>query len=106
MNVYLTSTGVVSPIGLDAGENFKSLALGAGGIRLSPIYNVMTGDISLSNEQIVKRLDLPAANYSRTTLLAIMAAREAWRGSKHDPLIRTGLLSATSIGGLARSEKS
>jgi 3-oxoacyl-(acyl-carrier-protein) synthase len=106
VNVYVTSIGIVSPIGLDAGENFKSLALGRGGIRLSAVYNVMTGDVTLSNEQIVRQLDLPAADYSRTALLALIAAREAWGGSKHDPLIRTGLISATSIGGLDRSEKS
>ncbi len=64
----------------------------------------MLGEVSLTNEQIVHRFALSDDDYSRTTLLALHAAHEAWQNKEHHHGIRTGLISATSAGGLDRME--
>ena len=105
MNIFVTGIGVVSAIGLDAGENLHSLKSGITGIRKSPVYNLMLGEVKLSNEQIMQQLDLPKEDFSRTTLLSLMAAKEAWGKNKKMSDIRTGIISSTSVGGLDRTEK-
>lgn len=105
MKIYVTGIGVVSAIGLDAEENLRSLKSGVGGIRRSSIYNLMLGEVKLTNEEITQRFSLPDIDYSRTTLLSLIAAKEAWQNNQGHENIRTGLLSATSIGGLDRTEK-
>ena len=105
MNIFVTGIGVVSAVGLDAGENLHSLKSGVTGIRKSPVYNLMLGEVKLSNEQIMQQLDLPHEDFSRTTLLSLMAAKEAWGRNKKMSDIRTGIISSTSVGGLDRTEK-
>lgn len=105
MKIFVTGIGVVSAIGLNAAENFHSLQSGVTGISRSVDYNLMLGEVKLSNEQIIQMLDLPNEDFSRTTLMALLAAKEAWGNNKQDSKIRSGLISATSIGGLDRTEK-
>lgn len=105
MNIFITGIGVVSAIGLDAGENLHSLKSGVSGIRKSPVYNLMLGEVKLSNELMMQQLDLPHEDFSRTTLLSLMAAKEAWGRNKKMSNIRTGIISSTSVGGLDRTEK-
>ena len=105
MKIFVTGIGVVSAIGLDAEENLRSLKSGITGISKSSIHNLMLGAVKLSNEQIVQMLDLPDEDFSRTTLLALPAAKEAWGNNKHHHKIRSGLISSTSVGGMDRTEK-
>lgn len=105
MKIYVTGIGVVSAIGLNAEENFLSLQSGVTGISKSPEHNVMLAEIKLTNKQIIQKLELPDEDFSRTTLLALLAAKEAWGNNKIHSNIRTGLISSTSIGGLDRTEK-
>ena len=46
-----------------------------------------------------------ATPISRTSLLGIVAAKEAWGNNQHHQDIRTGLISSTSVGGMDNSEK-
>lgn len=105
MKILVTGIGVVSAIGLDAGENLRSLKALATGIRKSVSYNLMIGEVSLTDEQIIQKLELPGEDFSRTTLLSILAAREAWGANQVQQNIRTGIVSATSVGGMDRTEK-
>lgn len=105
MNIYITSIGVVSAIGLNAEENLHSLKILRSGISRSPVNGLMLGTVPLSNDQIITQLALPSLDYSRTTLLGLLAAKEAWRSSRIDSRIRTGLISSTSVGGMDRSER-
>lgn len=104
MKIFVTGIGVISAIGLNAEENFHSIQTLHTGISKSSRYNLMVGEVSLSNEQLIQQLNLPCADYSRTTLLALHAAKEAWGKNKIDSRIRTGLISSTSVGGLDRTE--
>ena len=105
MKVFVTGIGIVSAIGLNADENFHSLKSHVSGINWSPVYNLMLGEVKLSNEQIIQLLDLPNEDFSRTTLLSLLAAKEAWGKNKILGDVRTGIISSTSVGGLDRIEK-
>jgi 3-oxoacyl-[acyl-carrier-protein] synthase-1 len=105
VKIFVTGIGVVSAVGLNAGENLCSLKSGVTGINKSIIHNLMLGEVKLSDEQIIQMLDLPNEDFSRTTLLALLAAKEAWGNNKHHNIIRSGLISSTSVGGLDRTEK-
>jgi 3-oxoacyl-(acyl-carrier-protein) synthase len=105
VKIFVTGIGVVSAIGLNAEENLRSLKSRSTGISKSPDYNLMLAEVKLSNEEIIRMLDLPDKDFSRTTLLSLLAAKEAWGNNKIQNNIRTGLISATSIGGLDRTEK-
>lgn len=105
MKIFVTGIGVVSAIGLNAEENLHSLKSRITGISQSTDHNLMIGEVKLSNEQIIQLLGLPNEDFSRTTLLSLLAAKEAWGNNKRQDNIRTGLISSTSIGGLDRTEK-
>ncbi len=105
MKIFVTAIGIVSAIGLSAEENHCSLKAGITGIARSPKYNVMLGEVKLTNEEIIALLDLPGEDFSRTTLLSLLAAKEAWGNNKIASDIRTGLISSTSVGGLDRTEE-
>ena len=105
MKIFITGIGVVSAIGLNAEENLHSIKSLITGLNKSGTYNLMLGEVKLSNEQLIQKLNLPNEDYSRTTLLALFAAKEAWGTNKTDTRIRTGFISSTSVGGLDRTEK-
>lgn len=105
MNIFVTGIGVLSAIGLNAEENLQSLKAGKTGISRLPDHHVMFGKVKLSDEEIIKQFDLPPYDYSRTSLLGLVAAREAWGENMQHPQIRSGIISATSIGGLDRMEQ-
>jgi 3-oxoacyl-[acyl-carrier-protein] synthase-1 len=105
MKIFVTGIGVVSAIGINAEENLLSLNSGVTGISRSSDHDLMLAEVKLTNEQIIRKLDLPDKDFSRTTLLALLAAKEAWGNNKSHSNVRTGLISSTSIGGLDRTEK-
>jgi 3-oxoacyl-(acyl-carrier-protein) synthase len=108
MNIYITGTGIISAIGLNVQENYQSLKNKTTGI--APIYflnykeKLLVGEVKLSNEMLVNHLDVTTP-ISRTSLLGIVAAKEAWGNNQHHQNIRTGLISSTSVGGMDNSEK-
>lgn len=105
MKIFVTGIGVVSAVGLHAEENLLSLKSRVTGISKSSDYNLFLGEVKLTNEQIIQLLDLPKEDFSRTTLLSLIAAKEAWGKNKIQENVRTGLISSTSVGGIDRIEK-
>ena len=105
MKIFVTGIGVVSAIGIDAEENLQSLKSGVSGISSSADLDLMIGEVQLTNEAIIDKLDLPEEDFSRTSLLGIVAAKEAWGKNQSCEHVRTGLISATSVGGMDRIEK-
>ncbi len=105
MRIFITGIGVVSAIGTDVEENLRALKSSTTGISRSVDLGIMLGEVKLSNEAIFKKFKLPEVDFSRTCLLAIVAAKEAWGNNKNHEQIRSGLISATSAGGLDRMEK-
>ncbi len=112
--VAITGMGIISSIGNTVEENFQSLIDKKPGIarikKIDTIHQdtIKVGEINFSNEELIKILDLPDSNnYSRTALLAEIAAKEAVKNAHIRDIqkYRTGLISATSVGGMDMTEK-
>jgi len=107
MNIYITGMGVISAIGLNVQENYQSLKDKKTGIEPIRFLNykepLLVGEVKLSNESLISQLNVTSP-ISRTSLLGLMAAKEAWGKNQQNKLIRTGIISSTSVGGMDNSE--
>lgn len=112
--VAITGMGIISSIGNTVEENFLALTQGKPGI--SDIENIDTvhknvikvGEIKKTNQQLVEELGLPADNnFSRTAMLGVIAARQAVADAGITDVneYNTGLISATSVGGMDMTER-
>lgn len=112
--VAITGMGIISSIGNTVEENFQSLIDKKPGIsRIKKIDTIhrdemKVGEIGFSNDELIHILNLPESNnYSRTALLAEIAAKEAVKNSNIKDInkYKTGLISATSVGGMDMTEQ-
>lgn len=110
--VYITGIGSITAIGNNVDQILNSLINsrhGVGTIRkvvttLNKIFPV--AEIDLSNDELCELLNLKKNNNTRTTLLGMLAAREAVANSGIDvKSMKTAVISATSVGGMDKSEK-
>lgn len=112
--VAITGMGIISAIGNTVEENYVSLVNNTIGI--STIENISTvhsgeikvGEIKKTNQQLVDELQLlPDNNFSRTAMLGTIAAKQAVKNAKITSIneCRTGLISATSVGGMDMTER-
>ena len=111
--VAITGMGIISAIGTTLEENRKSLLSSQSGIGELTLINtkqvcqIKVGEIKWTNEQLMDQLYLPQDNnFTRTALLGLVAAREAVKNSgiSLDASIETGFISATSVGGMDKTE--
>lgn len=114
--IWITGLGVACSIGLNVEESLDALVSGRRGI--GPIEILETihkdsfklGEIKLTNLQMLEMLELPTSRYAlytRTSLIGMIAAREALRSSGidlSDGLV-TAMVSATTVGGMDKTEK-
>ncbi|MBK0369533.1 beta-ketoacyl-[acyl-carrier-protein] synthase family protein [Flavobacterium agrisoli] len=111
--VAITGMGIISSIGNSVEENYMSLIENKIGI--SRIENIRTvhadviqvGEIKKTNEELVAELQLSENNnFSRTALIGTLAAKEAVKNAGISSIneCRTGLISATSVGGMDMTE--
>jgi len=112
--VAITGMGIISAIGDNVAENYNALIEGRKGIsRISKIDTVhkdaiMVGEIEASNQELVNQLGLPSENnYCRTAMLGAIAAKQSIADAKISDIkkYKTGLISATSVGGMDMTEK-
>ncbi|RRJ94006.1 beta-ketoacyl-[acyl-carrier-protein] synthase family protein [Flavobacterium macacae] len=112
--VAITGMGIISAIGNSVEENLNALLSGVSGI--STIENIDTnhrnsikvGEIKMTNLELSRLLDLPEDNnFSRTALLGLYAAKQAVKnaGIENSNEYKTGLISATSVGGMDMTER-
>jgi 3-oxoacyl-[acyl-carrier-protein] synthase-1 len=106
--------GIISAIGNNVAENYAALIEGRKGIsRVSKIDTVhrdeiMVGEIDFTNSELEAQLALsPDNNYSRTALLGAIAAKQAVADAQISNInkYRTGIISATSVGGMDMTER-
>ena len=112
--VAITGMGIISSIGNSVEENYISLIENKIGI--SKIQNIPTvhadvikvGEIKKTNEELVAELQLSENNnFSRTAMIGTLAAKQAVENAGITSIneFRTGLISATSVGGMDMTEK-
>lgn len=114
MKVAITGMGIISAIGNTVEENYNALISGKMGVSeieyIDTVHKdvIKVGEIKYTNQQLAQQLQLPADNnYSRTAMLATIAAKQAVENSKIKDIneYKTGLISATSVGGMDMTER-
>ena len=106
MDIFITGYGTISSIGKNVEETYASLLAGKSGIKQgvkAHTKRFKVGEIDLSNDELMSTFGLKTKG-SRTALLGMVAAKEAFKGHELSNEIRTGLISGTSVGGMDISE--
>ncbi len=108
MKIAVSGIGVVSALGIGVGRNIEALQRSRSGIVDSPRLlathlRVPVGEVSASDDELAAMLGV-GAHVSRTALLGMLAAWEALDMAGPAEELRTGLVSATSVGGMDRTE--
>lgn len=112
--VAITGMGIISAIGNSVDENLKALLNGETAItRIDNIPTVhasimKVGEIKKSNAELVAELGLsPENNFSRTAMIGAIAAKQAVKNAGITSIneYRTGLVSASSVGGMDMTEQ-
>jgi 3-oxoacyl-(acyl-carrier-protein) synthase len=109
--VYIAGLGAISGIGNDVAENFRALQEGRAGLSAIRYLDTVhkntfpSGEVKSSNEELAERCGWMGSD-SRTAMLGYLAAREALddAGINGSVAYRTGLISATSVGGMDLTE--
>jgi 3-oxoacyl-(acyl-carrier-protein) synthase len=114
--VVVTGIGMISSIGKNIDETLESLKNLESGIGPISILNtnykglIPAGEIHLTNDQLSELAGQKIPQIvTRTTLLGLIAAREAYRSAGIEPGlytgVKTGVVSATTVGGMDQTEK-
>ncbi|WP_283420453.1 beta-ketoacyl-[acyl-carrier-protein] synthase family protein [Chryseobacterium profundimaris] len=112
--IAITGMGIISSIGNNVEENLQSLMSGKHGISDIELFEtrhagkIKTGEIKLSNAELIEKLHLKdVKNATRTALLGMIAAKEAVENAAITDIngYKTGLISSTSVGGMDMTEK-
>ncbi len=112
--VYITGIGIICAIGNNVAETFDSLLACRSGIgaitRLTTLHKgiIPMAEVKKTTEELLGLAGHPGStSFTRTTLLGMHAAREAIDSAGIGEINRynTGFISATTVGGMDRSEK-
>ncbi len=107
--IKISGIGIVSALGVGVQRNLEALRAGQSGLGCVSLFktnhHVPVGEVKLSNGALKERLGLPEnATFSRTALLGMLAAKEAFDDAQIATNQRIGLVSATSVGGMDLTE--
>lgn len=111
--VFITGAGLVTALGVGKAANLTALLAGntgIGGIQfLQTIHKgtIPVGEVKHSDAELLALCGLAQSNnqYTRTTLLGLLAAKEAMQQAEvGTQKVRTGFISATSVGGMGSTE--
>lgn len=110
MRILITGMGLVTSIGNNVEENLTSLINGKCGI--TPVEGIenmrrpfLGGQVKLTSNQLKETLGIQdVKDLHRSTILGLMAAKEAWGERVDDPTIRTGVINGTTVGGINLSD--
>ena len=110
--VFVAGTGVISAIGNNVAECLDALENGRTGMGDMHYFNSLhkgkfpVAEVKLSNDDLATLAGLPISK-SRTALLSMIAAKEALAdaGIQNIATLRTGFISANSVGGMDKTEQ-
>ena len=110
--VFVAGLGAITAIGNNTGEclaSFEKERPGMGGALYLDTFrrqHLPVAEVKLSNEELSVRSGLDS-RFSRTALLSVIAAKEALEDADigHFPSLRTGFISANTVGGMDKSEQ-
>lgn len=110
--VFIAGAGVVSAIGKNVVECLEALKNNRTGVGNMHFFDsvhrkkIPVAEVKFSNNELAQLSGLPNTK-SRTALLSLLAAKEALSdaGIENRDDIRTGFVSANSVGGMDKTEK-
>ncbi len=111
--VYVTGIGMISSIGNSVQACLESLIQNKSGLDHIKFFETLhqgiipVCEVKLSNEGLLNLMNRNTArHYTRTALLGMIAAEEALKDASLSPdeIKKAGLISATSVGGMDKSE--
>lgn len=111
--VYVTGSGIISSIGRDVEETWQSVEKGRSGVgQITYLTTNHQGElpaaeVKLTDQELASDLpECPSKPLTRTSLLGMIAARQALTnaGLLETKLTNTGLVSATTVGGMGATE--
>jgi len=110
--IAITGLGIVSALGMNVQENLDSLIQKKSGIGqmefIKSIHQaeLPVGEIKKTDQQLAEYLNIPyQRTLTRTTILAMIAAKEAWLDSGNKNQEKSGIISATTVAGMRTSEE-
>jgi 3-oxoacyl-(acyl-carrier-protein) synthase len=113
--IVVTGIGIISAIGNTVAENHMALKAEKNGITDLEMFpsnfagKMPVGEIKISNEALIKKLDADVSGITRTTLLAIHALEEALQDSQLTNAqiadFDTALITATTVGGMCLTDE-
>lgn len=112
--VVITGIGIISAIGANADETLASIHASKSGIGKLSLFDsihkdIPVAEVKLKNEELLNLSGITSLQdfYTRTTLLGIIAARQATSKTELGKLTgkRCGLVSATTVGGMDLNER-
>ena len=109
--VFIAGTGIISAIGNNVAACLQALQNERAGMgqmqRLQSLHSqrLPVAEVKLNNDELAKLAGLPNIK-SRTSLLSLIAAKEAIATACIENIkdLRTGFISATSVGGMDKTE--
>ncbi len=109
MRIAVGGLGVISAIGHGTGEVLDSLRLKRSGVGpltlLETAHGAFVGEVACDNRELKAMLGIsPATAVTRTALLGMVAAGDALADAGDGTGLRTGLVNATSTGGMDLTE--
>lgn len=110
--IFVTGMGIITAIGNNAAETFHALSLEKSGLgtlkHIDSIHkpNILVAEVAATNAELAAMLGLESDfGYTRSTLLAMVAAKQAVDDAGfHSDALSTGLISANTVGGMDKSE--
>lgn len=107
-SVYISGLGIVSALGLNAKNHYTQLSGGRIGIGHYQDFGqyLFAGKVGFSNQQLSKLAGIPFSPYnSRTALLGLVAAKEAWGDQTKDSKLASAFVNGSTVGGMDLSER-
>lgn len=109
--VAVTGMGIISSIGNNVEENYRSLCSEKHGISFPEILetthkHLPVGEVKIENKVFADLLELPSGHsFSRAALLGTVAVQEALKQADIEDPENIGLISGTSVGGIDMTER-
>jgi 3-oxoacyl-(acyl-carrier-protein) synthase len=112
--VFVTGLGIISAIGNGTGETLNSFKTYSSGIGKLTLFNsihsgIPVAEVKYTHDQLadLAQVDTKSSPYTRNTLLALIAARQAmdssdWAANRH---LHSGAILATTVGGMDFNEQ-
>ncbi|MBQ9439648.1 MAG: beta-ketoacyl synthase chain length factor [Paludibacteraceae bacterium] len=110
MNIAITGYGIVSALGVGREATLDALSHGRGGVGRMRILksahcDLPVGEVPLTDAELADIAGVPCIDVPRSTLLGIVAAKEALQNARVSDVCEMAFISGTTVGGMDVTER-